>query len=166
MNENLLLIQKLVFDKLKLQHSNVVTEPQSANYGACEFELNKLRVKFRVAKITPTKIGQFVTLWQRSAAGPIIPFNYDDKLKTVIIYCSFQTNIGYFIFPKSVLCKQGIISSNGKCGKLAIRVYPPWDKVIAKQAQQTQQWQLNYFFNLSNNQPLNLTQAKYALEQI
>jgi hypothetical protein len=37
-------------------------EAESAEYGAYTFELNDLSVRFRVAKITPTKIGQFVTL--------------------------------------------------------------------------------------------------------
>ena len=37
-------------------------EEESAEYGACRFSLNGQVIVFRVAKTTPTKIGQFVTL--------------------------------------------------------------------------------------------------------
>lgn len=39
-----------------------VMESESAEYGASSFELNGYSIRFRVAKITPIKIGQFVTL--------------------------------------------------------------------------------------------------------
>ena len=35
---------------------------------------------------------------------------------------------GQFIFPKSVMCEQGVLSIKDDGGKRAIRVYPPWDK--------------------------------------
>jgi hypothetical protein len=44
-------------------------ERESLEYAACSFKLNSMSVKFRVAKITPTKIGQFVTLWKRVSKG-------------------------------------------------------------------------------------------------
>jgi hypothetical protein len=36
-------------------------ENESADYGTSEFTLNNYAIKFRVGKITPTKVGQFVT---------------------------------------------------------------------------------------------------------
>lgn len=45
----------------------IVAEAESAEYGACRFALEGHSIVFRVAKITPTKTGQFVTLWKRPA---------------------------------------------------------------------------------------------------
>ncbi len=68
--------------------------------------------------------------------------------------------LGQFIFPKSVLCQQGILTVNDKEGKRGFRVYPPWDNTINKQAIKTQKWQLNYFLDLSNFQSDTLEKAK------
>ena len=54
--------QKLVFVPNKLLCTNLIQETESQEYGACEFLLNGKSIRFRVAKITPTKIGQFVYL--------------------------------------------------------------------------------------------------------
>lgn len=147
---DLLSIQTRVFDACYFKYSAPVIEPECAEYGACQFMLNDLSVRFRVSKITPTKVGQFVTLWKRNGGGPIQPFDSSDSLDLVIISSRNEEQFGQFIFPRSVLCEQGILSHNGKEGKRAIRVYPPWDKAINKQAQKTQKWQLNYFLNTSD----------------
>ena len=52
------------------------------------------------------------------------------------------------------------IVSDKKEGKRAIRVYPPWDIAINKQAQKTQKWQLNYFLEIPQNQQYDLDQTK------
>ena len=64
-----------------------------------------------------------------------------------------------------MLSQQGIISTNLKEGKRGIRVYPPWDLTISKQAQKTQKWQLEYFLEIPLNKSVNLDRAKqlYAL---
>lgn len=146
---DLLLIQTHVFDVCDYKYTQPLIETESAEYNACQFELNNLFVRFRVSKITPTKVGQFVTLWKRNGNGPIQPFDSTDSLDLVIISSRNENHFGQFIFPKAVLCEQGIISHNGKEGKRAIRVYPPWDNAINKQAQRTQKWQLNYFIDTS-----------------
>ncbi|WP_395055034.1 MepB family protein [Flavobacterium sp.] len=105
---------------------------------------------FREAKITPTKIGQFVTLWKRTNTNPIEPFNTYDDFDFVIIYTKTKTNFGLFLFSKNVLTQNTIISNDKKLGKLGFRVYPIWDKVENKQAIKTQKWQLNYFYDFSN----------------
>jgi hypothetical protein len=53
--------KNLIYTPFQLTCSEPKIEAESGEYGACEFKLNGLSVKFRVAKITPTKIGQFVT---------------------------------------------------------------------------------------------------------
>ena len=159
-HNDLLSIQTLVFDACKFKYSLAIAEFESAEYGAYSFELNNLSVRFRVSKITPTKIGQFVTLWKRTGKGPIEPFDNTDVLDLIIISARHETNLGQFIFPKSVLIEKGILSLNGKGGKRAIRVYPPWDSAINKQAQKTQKWQLNYFLDLSDEKEINFDRVK------
>lgn len=63
LHPDLLAAQKLAYEPSGLGViSKLVREMESKEYGACVFEMNHRRIKFRVGKITPTKIGQFVTL--------------------------------------------------------------------------------------------------------
>tara|TARA_R110000868_G_scaffold28031_4_gene105489 strand:+ start:23120 stop:23641 length:522 start_codon:yes stop_codon:yes gene_type:complete len=164
--KELILTNELVYNQCKLEISNLQEEKQSAEYSAYTFQLNSNKIKFRVAKITPTKVGQFVTLWQRCADNKIYPFDISDNISFVVINVKQGENFGQFVFPKSVLCKQNIFSQNNKGGKRAFRVYPAWDKTISPQAQKTQKWQLEYFLDLSghNNNKIdyNLAQKLYA----
>ena len=138
---------ELVFNKLGLEIKSVYLEKESADYNACQLLLNEKKALFRTAKITPTKTGQFVTLWKRIPKGPIAPFAIEDNFDLVIINTETENHFGQFVFPKSILIEKGIFSTALKEGKRAIRVYPPWDKTTSKQAQQTQQWQLKYFIS-------------------
>ncbi len=99
----------------------------------------------RTSKITPKKIGQFVSIWKRNEDGLTIPFDESDDFDFMIINCYFNEKIGKFIFPKSILIEQNIISIRNKGGKRGIRVYPPWDRAINKQAMKTQAWQVVYW---------------------
>lgn len=138
---------ELVFNKLGLKIKSISLEKESADYNACQLLLNEKKALFRTAKITPTKTGQFVTLWKRIPKGPIAPFAIEDNFDLVIINTETENHFGQFVFPKSILIEKGIFSTASKEGKRAIRVYPPWDKTTSKQAQQTQQWQLKYFMS-------------------
>jgi len=53
------------------------------------------------------------------------------------------------VFPKSELINKGIITTNKKDGKRGFRVYPKWNKTTNKQAEKTQKWQLNYFYEIN-----------------
>jgi hypothetical protein len=66
-------IQHRIYDLLGLQYSQAIPERESIEYGACDFELNGLSIKFRVAKTTPTKIGQFVTCGNASTKARYNP---------------------------------------------------------------------------------------------
>ncbi|WP_053032503.1 MepB family protein [Staphylococcus haemolyticus] len=52
---------------------------------------------------------------------------------------------GQFIFPKDILIKKGILKSDDSKGKMALRVYPPWETELNKTAAKTQAWQCAYF---------------------
>ena len=157
----------LVFNPCDLTYSEPIIEAQSAEYGAYTFKLNSTNIRFRVAKITPTKVGQFVTLWKRIGNGPIQPYDMEDSIELFIIATLQDDKFGQFIFPKSILCKYDIVSKDSKGGKRAIRVYPPWDITTNKQAKKTQAWQLEYFLDVPSNEPINLcrVQTLYSVKR-
>ena len=163
MHPDLLIAQELVYDKCGHEFTTLLKESESADYGSCSFKLNGLEVKFRSAKITPTKIGQFVTLWKRKEDGPIRPFAASDPIDLFIISTRKGNRLGQFIFPKSVLADQGIVSTKNMDGKRAMRVYPTWDITTSKQAQKTQKWQLKYFLEIPPKKSVNLALAKMLL---
>ena len=125
--------------------------------------MNDKLIQYRVANITPTKIGQFVAIWKRNNNGITVPFDVADSLDFMIISVRDSENFGQFIFPKSVLVSHGIISQNEKGGKRGIRVYAPWDKPENKQAIKTQAWQVNYFVEIRENSHLDLEFVKKNL---
>jgi hypothetical protein len=155
---DLLLAEKIVYQPSRLVLQNLKTEDESADYGASEFTLNNHAVKFRVGKITPTKVGQFVTFWKRIDKGPILPYDSNDSFDFLVVSVRAENHLGQFIFPKAVLCEKGIVSCNGKEGKRALRIYPPWDKTANSQAKKTQAWQLHYFMTFS--EPFDLARLR------
>lgn len=160
---DLQLAEKLLYNECGFQLQHLVWNSESANYGACSFELNNKLIQYRVANITPTKIGQFVAIWKRNSEGITAPFDVSDFLDFMIISVRDSENFGQFIFPKSVLVSHGIISQNEKGGKRGIRVYAPWDKPENKQAIKTQAWQVNYFVEIRENSHLDLEFVKKNL---
>ena len=160
---DLQLAEKLLYNECGFQLQNLIWNSENANYAACSFELNTYKIQFRVANITPTKIGQFVAIWKRNNKGITAPFDVSDSLDFMIISVRDSENFGQFIFPKSVLVSHGIISQNEKGGKRGIRVYAPWDKPENKQAIKTQAWQVNYFVEIRENSHLDLEFVKKNL---
>lgn len=157
-------VKELVYDKCGLDLINLKQNLESTEYGACSFELNGKKIQYRVSKITPTKIGQFVTIWKRNKNGRTEPYDTLDDLDFIIITSKSDNNFGQFIFPKSVLADNRIITRNGKGGKRGIRVYPPWDIASNKQAIKTQSWQTKYFLTIQNNDSTDFDFAKLLLK--
>ncbi|KUJ61780.1 hypothetical protein AR687_11210 [Flavobacteriaceae bacterium CRH] len=148
--KDLIIAKELIYDNCNFECTEPQPEMESQEYDAFDFRINNLHIKFRSAKITPTKSGQFVTLWKRNKTGIIEPFDYSDEIDFVIVNVRKNDSLGQFIFPKAVLLQKGIFSTAAKEGKRATRVYPPWDETTSKQAQKTQQWQLDYFLSISD----------------
>ena len=153
-SNDLILAKKLVYDCCNFEITAPLPEAESAEYSAYRFEINQKPICYREAKITPTKTGQFVTLWKRNISGTIEPFDFSDTIDFVIISVRKENSIGQFIFPKAILLEKGIFSTLTKEGKRATRVYPPWDITTSKQAQKTQQWQLDYFLGISQDKSI------------
>lgn len=130
-------------------HNDLVTalvfNPESIEYSGCSYTFNKKNFVQRTAKITPKKIGQFVTLWKRDQAGETCPLEQEDDFDFVIIICKKDKLFGRFLFPKSILIEKSYIQSPKHEGKRGFRVYPDWDTPLSKQAIKTQGWQSQYF---------------------
>ncbi|EMM74905.1 MepB family protein [Leptospira weilii] len=156
-------IKDYVFDLCNIRIVNLQMENESSEYGASAFDIGNLKITFRLAKITPTKIGQFVTLWKRNSKGHIQPFDVHDLTDYVIIGVKDKNLSGQFIFPKQILCDRGIISDKKREGKRGFRVYPLWDFPTNKQAQRTQKWQLDYFFENSKAKPVDIVRVRNLL---
>ena len=154
----------LVYHPLGYQINNLQIESESREYAACSFELDGLKIKHRLAKITPTKTGQFVTIWKRNEAGITAPFNDQDEFDLLVISANNADLCGQFIFPKAILIQHKIITKNGIEGKRGIRVYPPWDTVTNKQAEKTQQCQMPYFLQIDINGNTDLARAKKLID--
>ncbi|WP_109829827.1 MepB family protein [Reichenbachiella versicolor] len=162
MNQSLELVSREVYSKLGLPVSNYQKESESQDYQACRFQLNGRNVICRDAKITPKKVGQFVTFWKREQDGPIEPFQDSDPFDYFIVNVSQGNEYGQFVFPKSTLVNKGLISTMIKEGKRGFRVYPSWDETQSKQAQRTQQWQLNYFYKIGQNTDFDAVSKLYS----
>jgi len=143
-------LKEKLYDICDLQISKFTTHTESKAYFASSFQLNQFQIEHRVAKITEKKVGQFVSIWKRNSDGITAPFDASDTVDFICITCIDKNRIGQFIFPKSILIEQGIISHGTKDGKRGIRVYPIWDQINNKQAEKTQQWQLQYFVDLQD----------------
>lgn len=131
--------------------TNFIIDSESIDYNGCDFILSfdniSNQIKFRTGKLTPNKLGYFISCWKRDlVSNKTIPYDSNDSFDYLIVY--IQDKEGLFIFPKSVLIDKQIISKNGKRG---FRLYAPWIKLTSKQAINTQSWQSNFYFkNISD----------------
>lgn len=148
MNPLLNHIIKNVYEKCNFEISEFLNESESKEYDACRFLLNDKKIIYRSGKITPKKLGHFVTFWKRNELGATMPFEAKDDFDFFIINAKKGDQHGQFIFPKTVLIKKAIISTPEKEGKRGFRVYPNWDQTQSKQAVKTQEWQSEYFFEM------------------
>jgi len=140
-----------------------LAEPESAQYHAFRLALNGASVVYRAARTTPTKIGQFVTLWHRpDPAGPIAPLDSASDIALAIIAVSDGAQQGQFVFDRATLLQRGIMSRAGVGGKRAIRVYPPWTRPIARDAIATQNWQTRCFLPLDGSDTVALVRQLCA----
>lgn len=156
-------VQEKVLEPCGISCTEVLPEHEGKAYGAGTLAINQMQVRYRVAKITPTKIGQFVAIWKRDSKGLAAPFDVADNFDFLIINCVDRLEVGLFIFPKQILLQSDIISGVNRKGKRGIRVYPFWDKTENKQAQKTQAWQLDYFLHLTGANGLDVDRAKKLL---
>ncbi|MDJ0385314.1 MepB family protein [Streptomyces sp. G-G2] len=157
---DLLAAKALLYDPCGFACSRPVAEAESSAYAAHGFSVGGLTVRFRVAKVTPTKVGQFVTVWKRSAGGPIQPFDSTDAIDLFVISARDPHHFGQFVFPMDALRRHGVVAVDGRGGKRAFRVYPPWVTTTNRQAALAQAWQLGYFLHLPEDGPVDVDRAQ------
>ncbi len=166
-HQEILAAQQSVYSPCGLHFTEALPEAESEDYGAHTFELENYVIKFRVAKVTAKKIGQFVTCWKRIKNGPIQPFDLEDPFHFLVVNVRTKEHFGQFVFPKAILLQKGVVARAGKGGKRAIRVYPPWDQPASPQAQKTQNWQLTYFLEVPHRNAMDRerVQSLYLLSR-
>lgn len=152
--------QNALYDACDFRVEHFVPEPESEEYYAHSCCINNKNIKFRIAKKTPTKTGWFVTLWKRGNDRIIAPYDASDSVDFFVVTILDKTKLGQFIFPKSILLKKNVFSTNNKGGKRAIRVYTPWDEATSAQAIKTQKWQVQYFIDLTLMNAENIEKIK------
>lgn len=141
------LISKLE-NHLNEKSNNVVSDADSLDYLGCSFKISSMLFLYRKAKITPKKIGCFVAVWKRDADRKTVPFELSDDFNFYLIEVEDNNNKGFFIFPKSILTTNGVLSTD-KEGKRGFRLYPTWTNPENKQATKSQLWQIPFFINLN-----------------
>ncbi|MCU5111943.1 MepB family protein [Bacillus wiedmannii] len=163
-NDTIRNLNNLVYKPNNLMITNLIEEKQNAEYVGCLFHLNKKTIRFRVSKITPNKIGQFVSFWEKDANMQNQAFSYDAAPDLLVIACINDNKLGQFIFPKEILLKEKILKTQSQKGKMAMRIYPLWDTPVSNQAKKSQMWQLQYFVDLSdpNNLPIDKLLTLYS----
>ncbi|WP_327280442.1 MULTISPECIES: MepB family protein [unclassified Streptomyces] len=157
---DLLAAKDRVYDPCGFTCSQPVPEAEGAAYAAYGFTLEGRFVRFRAAKTTPTKVGQFVTVWQRSEDGPIRPFDAADPVDLFVIGSRDDDGCGQFVFPVDALVRHGVVSVDGSGGKRGFRVYPPWVVTANRQAERAQAWQVEHFLHLPADRPVDPARAR------
>lgn len=146
-------LQNSVFSRLNFKMTCIGQDPESTEYHGHHFQAGQLRFQFRKAKITPKKIGQFVTLWKRNPENnKTEPFTDKDPFDFYLIFCNDEQKSGFFLFPKPILIQKQILTSLSKDGKRGFRVYPVWDFPENRQGLKTQAWQKDFFIDFSDTQ--------------
>ncbi len=161
LNKNLQVIKTEIYDKLSFNLSDFIEEPEGIAYDACQFNLNEKTIICRSAKITPKKVGQFVTFWKRDKNGVTVPYSETDNFDFYVVNVTSKNHRGQFVFPKAVLIHNGIVTTKSKDGKRGFRVYPNWDTAMNKQAERTQKWQLDYFYEINSSTDLQRVNKLY-----
>lgn len=141
-------------------------EEQNSEYGGGRFRIEQRTIRYRVAKITPKKVGQFVAFWHK-VAGKNTPYTVAESPELLVVTTYCQARSGQFVFPKEELAKRGILSQGQNKGKMAIRVYPSWDHPTSAQARRTQVWQLPFFIEFGQGQRVDQAKLRqlYLLEE-
>lgn len=154
MNIELQHLNDLILKELNLQLSEITPDLECEEYFGFNFKINQTNYKFRKSKLTPKKVGQFVTFWKRDLYGKTVPFDVNDDFAFYIISIEESENSGFFLFPKVILEKENLISSEQKTGKRGFRIYADWHFPNNKQAEKAKLWQTEYFINYSDSDEL------------
>ena len=151
MSEELKRFEGVLHQLIGVSFECVTPEKECMAYAGYNFQIGSKIIKFRKAKITPKKTGQFVTLWKRNAFKQTEQFHETDEFDFCFIVVEQDDQYAVLVFSKSVLKQRRLISSSLGLGKRGFRVYPDWVITENSQTRKTQDWQSDYLINLSSN---------------
>lgn len=117
-------------------------------YEGIDLIFNQRRYRSRRARKTPKKNGYFLAIWEKDTAGNNKPYDYENFPDYLIINIIDDQQKGQFIFPKVVLKDKGILRAGDSQGKMAFRVYAPWNKDLNSSAKKAAKWQQAYFVEI------------------
>lgn len=84
---------------------NLREEPQNAEYAGGTFLLNQQLIRFRAAKITPTKIGQFVAFWEKNELDKNQAFCAEDSPDLLVVTTFQEERMASLFFQKPFLLR-------------------------------------------------------------
>ena len=114
-HQDLLIAQQIAYAPSGLTLNSFEPEIESREYGACTCKINNLTIVFRVAKITPTKSGQFVTFWKReNSAGPIMPYDITDQFDFFVVHVYEKKRLVNLFFLKLYCMKKDFYQKMAK----------------------------------------------------
>lgn len=151
-----------LLDRLGEDCSAPLPEAENREYGAAVASVGRRSGRFRAGKVTPSKVGVFVAVWQRGGDGVSEPFPADDGVSVLVVTAREGDRFGQFVLPTAALVEHGIVSMNGRGGKRGFRLYPPWSVPANPQARRSQRWQSEFFLDLTGN--ADLIRAKRLLD--
>ncbi|KEI83209.1 MepB [Clostridium botulinum A2 117] len=155
-NDTITELNNRIYNPNNLVIKNVHEEKQNSEYAGGIFQLNHRTIRFRMSKVTPNKVGQFVSFWEKDENMQNQAFFYESAPDLLVITCTTDNKLGQFIFPKKILLEKKILRTYLEKGKMAMRVYPIWDTPSSNQAIKTQKWQLPYFIDLSDSEKFSI----------
>ncbi|MCT1902314.1 MepB family protein [Oceanobacillus sojae] len=132
------------------ESTSILKELQNMEYEGTTFNINDIKYRSRLAKQTPKKDGYFVVFWEKDINQRNQAYAYSESPDKIMISVIDKNLKGQFIFPKSLLLEKGILRTVDNKGKMAIRVYPSWERLLNNSAKKTQAWQTLYFIDVSN----------------
>ena len=124
-------------------------ERHNQAYEGCLFSIDQHLFRSRLAKKTPKKKGYFVVFWEKDSQQHNQAYSFEESPDRVIVTVIDDDKCGQFLFPKEVLRKQSVLRTEESKGKMALRVYPNWEKDLSDAALKTQKWQSPYFISLT-----------------
>lgn len=111
-------VNKMIYEPSGLTVKSVQEEKQNSKYGAGIFRLSSRTVRFRVANITPTKVGQFVAFWEKDENNKNQPFTYEEAPDLLVI-TAFKNDSGLdnLFFQKKFFSNRKFLSPVHQRGK-------------------------------------------------